>query len=178
MAFLFVAFIVCALVLGSLLFRKYEQSRQVTSAPPPSQEAGTILVTLFFATPSGDGLKREVREIDACGDIVSCGESLFEELLNGPVGELEATLPPSFTLRGITVIDGLAILDLGKGSVTALEEGSSSEMSAIFSLVNTLSFNFPQIKKVKFLVEGETVETLKGHLDLREPIAPDFGLER
>jgi len=38
--------------------------------------------------------------------------------------------------------------------------------------------NFPQVKKVQILVNGVAPETLKGHLDLRSPLAPDFSLEQ
>jgi hypothetical protein len=44
--------------------------------------------------------------------------------------------------------------------------------------VNTISYNFPSIKKVTFLVEGKTTNTLGGHMDLRKPIEPDFRLEK
>jgi hypothetical protein len=31
---------------------------------------------------------------------------------------------------------------------------------------------------VKLLLNGKGVETLKGHIDLREPLVPDFTLEK
>jgi sporulation and spore germination protein len=174
---LFIAFIVSAAILGALLFRKYEKSRGVPSVPPPAKEAGTIYVTLFFADPSGKGLRREVREIDACDGPAQCGEVVIDELLNGPIGELAPTLPASFSVRTVQVEGATAVIDLEKGSAEGLPEGSSAEMTAVYSIVDSLAFNFPQIRNVKFLVEGAALPTLKGHLDLREPLVPDFGLE-
>ena len=175
---LFIAFIVSAAILGALLFRKYEKSRLAPSPPSPTGEAGAIFVTLFFADPSGNGLRREVREIDACDGPAQCSEEVIDELLNGPIGELAPTLPASFSVRSVQMEGATAEIDLERGSAEGLPEGSSAEMTAVYSIVDSLAFNFPQVQKVKFLVEGEVVPTLKGHLDLRSPLVPDYGLEK
>lgn len=178
MMVLFIAFILSAAVLGALTYRKYARSRLAPSVPPVVQEAGTIVVTLFFADPAGDGLRREAREIDACDDTASCVEALLDELLNGPVGDMEPTLPGSFSLRSVEVVNDTAVLDLEAGSEKGLPGGSAAELAAVYSIIDTIAFNFPRIKQVKFLVEGGPVSTLKGHIDLREPLAPDFSLEK
>ena len=54
-----------------------------------------------------------------------------------------------------------------------LEPGSASELYAVVGLANTLALNFPSVRRVKILVEGEEVNTLAGHLDLTHPIWPD-----
>jgi len=51
-------------------------------------------------------------------------------------------------------------------------------MAAVYSVVDSLAVNFPQIRQVRIFVEGKPVDTLKGHLDLREPLEPDFSLEK
>jgi spore germination protein GerM len=135
-------------------------------------------VTLFFASPDGEGLVREGREIDACGDTAGCVEAVIDELINGPLGELAPALPANATIRGVQVAGDQAVIDLSSGVVEGLPAGSSAEMAAVYSIVDTVSVNFPQIKSVMFLVEGKPVETLKGHLDLRQPLAPDFSLEK
>jgi hypothetical protein len=47
-----------------------------------------------------------------------------------------------------------------------------------YGLANTLVVNFPHIRQVRLLVEGRPLETLKGHVDLREPLPADFSLAR
>lgn len=177
MLFLFIAFFISAAILGALLYRKYEQSRLSPSAPPPTREAGTIVVTLFFADQAGNGLKREAREIDACDDLSSCADEVVGELMNGPVGELASTLPGSFSYQDIKIEGDTAVIDLDHGALDGLPAGSSAEMSAIYSIVDSITFNFPQIRRVRFLMGGAALPTLKGHLDLREPLPPDFTLE-
>jgi len=71
----------------------------------------------------------------------------------------------------------LARVDLSQELVAALPAGSSSELLAAYSIVNSLCFNFPQVQRVLLTVEGHPAETLKGHLDLRAPLAPDYSLE-
>lgn len=178
MALLFVAFIVSAAVLGTLMLRKYEKSHHISPVPPQPRQTGALLVTLFFASPDGEGLMREGREIDACSGPEECVEAVLDELINGPLGELAPTLPPSTTVREVRVSGEEALIDLNKGFEEGLPGGSSSEMTALYSIVDTVAINFPQLKKVRFLIEGKTVDTLKGHLDLRQPLVPDFTLEK
>ncbi len=175
MAFLLVAFVISALVLGVLIYRKYEMSR-LKPAPPQPQEAGVLLVTLFFASPDGAGLTREAREVDACSEQTACAEEVLEELINGPVGDMSPTLPPTATFRSVRVDGDTATVDFGKELTDALPAGSNAEMVAIYSVVDSLAFNFPTIKRVKFLLEGENIKTF-GHLDLSAPLVPDFTLE-
>lgn len=164
------------MVLGALIYRKYEMSR-LRPAPPQPREAGALLVALFFAAPDGSGLVREAREIDACLDPAECAEEVLEELINGPVGEKSPTLPPMTTFRSVRVEGDTATVDFGKELAEGLPAGSNAEMAALYSVIDSLAFNFPSIKKVKFLLEGESIKTL-GQLDLSAPLPPDFSLEK
>ncbi len=173
---LVIAFLVCAAVLGALFLKKYEERRHLTVPPHPQE--GTLMVTLFFASPDGSGLMREGREIDACGDAADCVESVVEELINGPRGDLAATLPDNTSVRDVQVNGDLALIDLGEETIKGIPEGSHAEMMAVYSIVDSIAVNFPKIKQVKFLFDGKPADTLKGHLDLREPLQPDFELEK
>ena len=176
MTLLLIAFVVSAVVLGLLIYRKYELSR-LKIAPPQPQEAGMLLVTLFFASPDGSGLVREVREIDACSGPTACAEEILEELINGPVGDMSPTLPTNATFRSVRVDNETATVDFGKEFTDSLPAGSNAEMMAVYSVIDSLAFNFPGIKKVKFLLEGVSMDALS-HLDLSSPLPPDFSLEK
>ena len=52
--------------------------------------------------------------------------------------------------------------------------GSSSEMLTVYSIVNTLVFNIDGIKKVQILIEGQTIDTIAGHMDCRQPFASNI----
>jgi hypothetical protein len=45
-------------------------------------------------------------------------------------------------------------------------------MMTVYSVVNSLALNFPEVKRVQFLMEGKEIETIKGHLSLSRPISP------
>ena len=47
--------------------------------------------------------------------------------------------------------------------------GSTGEEFLVGSVVDTLT-NFPEIKRVKILVQGREIETLSGHMDLSTPL--------
>ena len=51
--------------------------------------------------------------------------------------------------------------------------GIASETLAIYSVVDSLAANLPEVKRVQFLVQGQEVDTLDGHADLTSPYAPD-----
>jgi hypothetical protein len=46
----------------------------------------------------------------------------------------------------------------------------------VYALADTVAVNFPHLRQLRILIEGGAVETLKGHVDLRQPLAPDFSL--
>jgi Sporulation and spore germination len=175
MTLLIFAFVVFAAVLGTLIYRKYELSR-LTPAEPQPQKTGTLIVALFFASPDGAGLVREAREIDACSDPTACADAVVEELVNGPVGDMSPTLPPSTIVHGVRVEGDTATVDFGKEFADGLPAGSNAQIMAVYSVVDSLAYNFPSVKKVKFLLGGESVKTL-GELDLSAPLPPDFSLE-
>ena len=178
LAVLFIAFVVCAAVLGFLMLKKYEERHRQPVVAPHPQQGGTLLVTLFFASPDGAELVREGREIGPCADSAKCVEAVVGELINGPLGDLEPTLPAATSIQDVQVNGDIALIDLGEELVKGLPSGSNAEMMAVYSIVNSITTNFPRIKKVKLLLNGKGVETLKGHIDLREPLVPDFTLEK
>jgi len=171
------AFLIFAVVVGALVFRKYETATRKVEPPPQAAPAGTVVVTLFFASADGDRLVREGREVDIEQSVEDSIESVVDELIRGPLGSLGPTLPPNARVLGVHFKGDLAELDFGPELLEGIPAGSSAEMVAAYSIVDTVTTNFPQVKRVQFLVDGAVPQTLKGHLDLRAPLVPDFELE-
>jgi spore germination protein GerM len=150
--------------------------------PPGEQDAAglrTMDVTLFFSRPDALGLAAEIRPIYETRDMLDRLKQTVAALIAGPAmnSPLLPVLPPSTTLRGLFLdTRGTLYLDLGQGLVRNLAPGTSNEILAVGGLANTLSANFPQVKRVQILVEGEEVRTLTGHLDLTYPVPPDPSL--
>jgi spore germination protein GerM len=143
----------------------------VETAPPATRE-----VILYFASADGQTLVAENREIVECQVDEDCLRSTVQALIDGPKGDLVPVLPEQVVLRGINAADSQVDLDFSQELVAAHPGGTQSELLTIYGLTDTLAVNFPHLRQVRILVEGEAVATLKGHVDLRQPISPDFSL--
>jgi len=168
------AFLLVLVVLGGLLLRHF----LIAPAPPPPAEPQRQLrtITLYFAAADSSGLVAEAREIADCLAEEDCLKATVQALLDGPVGNLAPTFPPQATLRGVMVAGSELQVDFGQALIDAHPGGSWGEILTVQSLADTVAVNFPHLRQVRILVEGAVVETLKGHVDLRQPIAPDFTL--
>ena len=60
----------------------------------------------------------------------------------------------------------LAVIDLRGSFVNGHPSGVEVESLTIASIIGTLHANLPQIEQVRFLVDGQSRETLAGHADL------------
>ncbi len=130
-------------------------------------------VTLYFSDSEAEYLAGEKREIRKREDVEDEAHQLVWELIGGPRGKLLPTLPPKTRLLSLQVDGkGIAKVNFSKSLSKDHPGGSSAEMMTVYSVVNSLAFNFPEIKGVQFLVEGQEVETIAGHLSLNQPILP------
>jgi spore germination protein GerM len=171
-----IPFLVFSILFSTLIWQKYRSSR-ILPEPPPSH--GTVIsrsITLFFVA-DGTRLVREARELDACDDAAGCLKNVLDELLSGPVGAFDTAVPEGTSVKTMHIDGSLATVDFNRAFAEAVAPGSSAEMMAVYSVVNTVTANFPQIQMVKINVDGETNIRLR-HLDLSEPLSSDFSLEQ
>jgi hypothetical protein len=166
-------FLLVLLVFGGLLLRHF---LVVPAPPPPPAEAKRQLrtITLYFAAPDGTGLVAEGREIADCLAEADCLKATVQALLDGPVGDLAPVFPSQAILRGVTVAGSELQVDFDRALIDGHPGGSLGELLTVYALADTVAVNFPQLRQVRILVDGAGVETLKGHVDLRQPVIPDF----
>ena len=69
-------------------------------------------------------------------------------------------------LKPATTGGQLAVIDLRGSFVNQHPSGVEVETLTLLSMIGTLHANLPQIEQVRFLVDGQTRETLAGHADL------------
>ncbi len=129
-------------------------------------------VVLFFSDSESQYLMGEKRKISKKNDLREEGRETIQELINGPRGKLIPTLPSRTKLLNLQVHGERARVNFNSALTTDHPGGSSAELMTVYSIVNTLTFNFPQIKRVQILVNGKSIETIAGHLSLKEPILP------
>lgn len=74
--------------------------------------------------------------------------------------------PPPNALKASTPGGQLAVIDLRGSFVGQHPSGVEVETLTLLSMIGTLHANLPQIEQVRFLVDGQSRETLAGHADL------------
>ncbi len=181
-----VAFLAIAVtVLAVVFFRSggQEPVRANKEAPPQETErpaAGpgeSRVVTLFFASEDDNLLHPEERKISAGASPAEEAAEVVRELIKGSNGSLVPALPAGTRLRRLFITkEGIAYVDFSR-EIAGQPSGSSEELATVYSVVNTLAYNFKPIKKVFILVEGAERETLGGHVNLSEPFVPQFSLD-
>jgi hypothetical protein len=172
------AFLIILVAFGILVARKYLATtpEAPVSVPQGQQEPKQLReVILYFGAPDGIYLVPEAREIEDCLEEAECIDGTVQALVNGPVGDLVPILPSHTVVRNVTVEDTTAVLDFSPDFISGHPGGSLSELLTVYGLADTLAANFPHIRQVRILVDGQPVDTLKGHVDLRRPVPADFG---
>ena len=181
---------VAAVVLGGALMFGLSSVLQ-TSAPPepidaPAQQTAPaataavprIKATLFFGSADGLGLVPVEQEIPLAQGTVAQARALIEAQLTAkpPEGQV-STIPEGTKLLGVYVSDkNEAFVDLDATVRTKHPGGSMNELFTVYTMVNVLTSNIPDIQNVQILIDGREVDTLAGHVDLRHPLRKNENL--
>lgn len=175
------------LIFGALFyFIRHRPQTEPTLATQTHSQAGLtqhdtrkINVKLFFGTPGSPMLESEERSIPYHDNLLAQAREVMTALIAGPTTKLISPIPDGTKLLDVMVSkDGIAYVDFSKELVSNHQGGSTGEMITVYSIVNTLSTNLPQIHGVQILVEDHSVDTLNGHMDLSRPLKPDFSMAR
>ena len=134
-----------------------------------------ISVKLFFLAPDQPALLIEDREVAYSADLARQARTVVEELVKGPQKGLVGSLPPETKVIDTFVTSaGIAYVDLSKEASLKHPGGSRGELLSVYSVVNSLTANFPAVKRVQILVDDRQVPTLAGHVDLTHPLSSDM----
>jgi len=154
---------------------QFISSSQDESESEKQNEPTTII--LFFSSEHDSLLHREEREIITESSLALHAKRIISELLSGSQRGFLSPIPPETRLRELYITkEGVAYVDFSREIMDKHLSGSSAEMSTIYSVVNSLSFNIKPIKKVFILIDGGEKKTLGGHLDLTNPFQPIYDI--
>lgn len=70
--------------------------------------------------------------------------------------------------------ENLLVLDFNEDLMIKFPPGTGTELEFIYFFVDNFCYNFKEIKKVLFLVAGNNIKTLSGHIDMEYPFYPDY----
>ncbi len=163
---------VITITAGIIALVKYGD--RIFRAPSPVvQNIQLKEVNIFFSDEEGERLKTEKRMIGK-GALESEIKGAIEEIIAGPRNaKLGKTLPHGTRLLKVYVKDKTLYADFSGEIMKNHGGGSSGELQSIYSIVDTVTLNFPDIRDVQILVEGKKQETLAGHIDISLPLGPD-----
>jgi spore germination protein GerM len=181
LGFLFVFLVVLVFIFFKTGVREKIRPSPLVPTPEsmelPGKPGARIEIVLFFLSEKDTYLHSEKREIDADVSLVRQAKLAVEELLKGSQLGYISPFPPQTKLRELHVTrSGVAYVDFSKDIVEKHLSGSSAEISTIYSVVNSLAYNFDSIKRVFILIEGREKETLGGHISLSKPFLPLYDL--
>jgi spore germination protein GerM len=136
----------------------------------------TIKARLFYVSADGMGLTSVERDVPFADGAEQAREIIAAQI--APVAEpLLSTVPAGTKLRALFLTErGDAFVDLSREAVTAHTGGTLNELLTVYTIVNALTVNLPAVRSVQILVDGKEVQTLAGHVDLRQPLAKNQGL--
>jgi hypothetical protein len=140
--------------------------------PPPAPAVPRIKATLFFGSEDGRLLVPVEQEIPLAEGTVAQARALVEaQLVAAPPAPLVATVPEGTRLRGLYVSEkNEAFVDLDATVRDRHPGGSLNELFTVYTIVNAIITNLPDVQNVQLLIDGREVDTLAGHVDLRRPL--------
>jgi len=168
--FKYLIILIAIAVLGFFLYQRFNNGPPVRQGTGQRHARARKNITLFVA--HDEGLKALSRSIKI-GDLKSEIRETFTILSWADSG---VAIPGGTKLLGVEIKGTNAILNFTRAIKVNHPGGTSLEMQTIYSIVNSIVFNYPRIKRVKIIIEGKTQKTLAGHIDISVPLGPYRGL--
>jgi spore germination protein GerM len=146
--------------------------------PPPNINVANKVamrsISLYYESPQML-LAPELRNVPLPENTAAAIPVAVRELIKGPAGATSARVFPADTVVRAAYLlpGGTVIIDLGGNTLTqGWGTGTHEELMAAYSLVYTVTSNFPEARRVRILVNGVPAETLAGHLSLARSLEP------
>lgn len=142
-----------------------------TQKTPEKEEKETEL-TLYFANSNAQ--LEKVTEKKAIGD-TPVEKAVVEALIDGPDDEsFIPVIPQETKVNSVKTEDSVCTVDLSEEFVSKRTGGTSTDMLAVYSIVNSLT-ELDGTDSVQFLIDGEKLEIFGG-LIFDEPFTADESL--
>src|SRR5215470_19269624 len=166
----------------SLMKSDKETEENPFKAPPQPLYAPTdppMTVKIFFQQNNGDALlTAEDETIFKSAELPNRARQILQKLQEGPRSDtMSASLPKDTKVDDLFISEqGTAFIDFSNAMATNHPGGVLNELATIYSVVDSITYNLPEIKQVKILVGGVEKETLAGHCLLLLPLEMDLSM--
>jgi len=156
-----------------------QKQKEEKSAPLVHIEKKPVWeVQLYFTAPEGEFLVPEPCEIPVGDSDIDSIRHLLVALIAGSRQGNVAVLPQKTEILAVVLENDLVRINFSRQLVDFHPGGSLTELFTIYSLINSLTENFPYIRQLQIVVEGEVRQTLKGHVRIDQPIYADFSFNQ
>lgn len=138
----------------------------------------SVSFDLYFPGEGGY-LVPEARELAVTAEPQNRARAIVLALLDGPrQSALYRPFPEGVVLLDLYLeADGTAYVDLGQeGKELPPSGGSLAEMMRVYSIVDSLVYDLPEVRRVALLWNGVQRESFSGHLDTSVPLLPERDL--
>ena len=135
-----------------------------------------VQFVLYFPADGGR-LAGERRELQVTESPRDRTRKIVQGLLAGPKAQnLYPPFPQGVRLGSVLLVDDVVYLDLvWDGHPEPPSSGATEEIQRIYSVVDSICLNVPEVQRVAILWNGFQRLTF-GHLDLSRPMRPDRSL--
>ena len=146
-------------------------STAIVAPAPASTDTRRIHATLFYVSEDGTELMPANREVPLGATPAEQARKILEAQIQPPPAGMTSAIPAGTTVKAVYLTPmGVAFVDLSHDIVTGHTGGSLDETLTVFAIVNALTVNLPDISAVQILIDGQEVDTIAGHVDLRHPL--------
>jgi hypothetical protein len=143
-----------------------QQQEPLLPSPPahPARPDEPVTITLYY--PLDGMLAAGPAAVKRQPDAQAQAREALAALFTGPRAA-QAAIFKEVRLRELFLdASGTAYVDLSPLQQSGVRASAREELLAIYTIVDTLTQNFEEIKQVRILLEGKEAQTLAGHIDL------------
>ena len=143
-----------------------------TAPAPPGRK---IKARLFYVADDGMRLTGVERDIAYGEGATEQAREIVAAQIAPVIEPLVSAVPAGTSVRAVFLTEGgEAYVDLSREVMSAHPGGTLNELLTVYTIVNAITVNLPAVTSVQVLVDGKEVDTLAGHIDLRQPLAKNL----
>ena len=171
-------------IVGRVRSMVNEHETEENPFKPPAQPLYSptdppMAIKVFFPAASGDSLLvAEDETIYKSAELANRAKQILQKIQEGPkASTMVAPLSKDAKVQDLFISEqGTAFIDFSDAMATAHPGGVLNELTTIYSIVDSLTYNLSEIKQVKILIGGAEKETLAGHCLLLLPLEMDLSI--
>ncbi len=166
-------------IIAFMVFKNHKKSvkKQIEKKIVNQKEEESLEYDFFYQSANGNYLIPIKKKVSKHTDMKEQIKEVVLKLFEGVDASDKRYInlfSKRIKLNNIFIVNKeIVVLDLNREIYSELLGSSIDEILTIYSIVDTICFNFPYIKGVQIIVDGRQLETLAGHIDVSRPIRMD-----